>query len=472
MTRRQARAIALVLLVIGGHALAAEPAAKKEEKPKEPDWSNALKNIPIGPFRLDIGGSVRLRYEYQNDFNQQRYADERRGFSRDGFLLQRTRLDFNLRFAEQARLYVELQDARVYGSDFRTDDFDWRLYSCPYRNPLDLRQAYLEWLHIGGTPFGFKIGRQAIFYADNRIWGPGEWGNAGRYTWDAVKLIADTPLAEVHGILANRIRYDPHSFDEHDSSLDAYGIYAMLKGLPFRLDLFWLRKRTRPNQLYNAKGDRLDLDTGTVGFYVDGKLGKRWDYGGTLAHTFGDRKVLSAAGKVKSDDGVRAWGANARLGYTFDLPWQPRIGLEYSYGSGDARPNDGRYGAFDGAFGAIDAYYGRMNFLSWMNMHDYQLSLSARPVKKLKVSLDYHIFRLDKARDAWYWCSGRPARQDATGKAGRDLAQEIDLIVNYKYSRHWEFMAGYCHFFPGTFMKRTGASPDADWFFLQTQYSF
>ena len=183
------------------------------------------------------------------------------------------------------------------------------------------RQAYLEWLHIGGSPFGIKIGRQAIIYADNRVWGPGEWGNVGRYTWDAVKLIADTPLAEVHGIFANRVRYDPHSFDEHDSSLDAYGVYAMVKKLPFRLDLFWLHKRTRPDQLFNAKGDRLDLDTHTVGFCVDGKLGKGWDYGGTLAHTFGDREIRKATGELASDDEVRAWGANARLGYTFDLPW-------------------------------------------------------------------------------------------------------------------------------------------------------
>ncbi len=152
---------------------------------------------------------------------------------------------------------------------------------------------------------------------------------------------------------------------------------------------------------------------------------------------------------MKSDDEVRAWGANARLGYTFDHPWQPRIGVEYSYASGDARPNDGRHGTFDGGFGAIDAYYGRMNFLPWMNLHDCQLSLSCKPIKKAKL-----------------------ARQDPTGKAGRDLGQELDLILNYRHSRHWEFMAGCCHFFPGAFIERTGLSPKADWFFFQTQYSF
>ena len=422
-----------------------------------------LKDIPIGPFRLDVGGSVRYRYEHQDDFNVQRYADTRRGFQSDDFLLQRTRLEFTLRMGEEARAFVQLQDARVYDSDFKTDDFNWRLYSCPYRNPLDVRQAYVEWLHIGGSPFGLKIGRQAIFYGDNRVWGPGEWGNVGRYTWDAVKLIADTPAAEIHAIFANRVRYDPGSFDEHDSRLDGYGAYAMVKGLPFRLDLFWLGKRTKPDMVVDSKGTRLDLDTHTVGFAVDGKLGRGWDYGGTLAQTFGRRNGVD----------VRATGGHARLGYTFDHTWQPRIGAEFSYASGDPDPTEGTYRTFDGAFGGIDTTkYGWMNFFCWMNIQDYEATFSFKPTRKAKVAAEYHFFRLDEAKDAWYWSSGRPARQDATGKSGSNVGEELDLVLTYDFSKRLKAMVGYCHFFPGRFLRRTGASPGADWFFIQTLYSF
>jgi len=448
-----------MLFALAASAVPGALEGEKAKKPRKLHWSDALKDIPLGPFRLDIGGSVRFRYEYSNDFNKQRYADDRKpGFHTDHFMLHRTRLDFNLRFGEEARLYVELQDARAYGSDFRKDDF---VIGCPYWNPVDLRQAYVEMLHIGGTPFGIKVGRQKIHYGDNRIWGPGEWGNVGRYTWDAVKLILDTEAAEVHGIFANRIEYDPHSFDEHDHHLEAFGVYAMVKQLPFRLDIFWVGKRTRPEMVVNAKGATVDLDTHTCGFYIDGKLG-RWDYGGTLAHTRGER----------NDADVDAWGANARLGYTFAHPWQPRLGVEYSYASGDPDPADGDWQTFDGVFGAIDRVYGRINFFAWMNLEDYQASFSLKPVKKAKVSLEYHFFRLDEARDGWYWCSGRAARQDATGRSGSTVGQEIDLIVSYKHSQRLKFMAGYAHFFPGTFIKRTGSSPDADWCFAQTMYSF
>ena len=462
MAGRRAAATLLALTALGGWTAAGTAPESTGRKHKRSHWSDGLKGIPLGSFRLDVGGSVRLRYEYRSDFSQQRYADRRTAdLRRDGFLLQRTRLELTVRFAEEARAFVQLQDARAYGSDFRKDDFPVVIHSCPFWNPLDLRQAYLEWRHIGGTPLGVKIGRQAIFYGDNRIWGPGEWGNVGRYAWDAVKLILDTEVAEVHAIAASRVRFDPHGFDEHNHRLDAFGAYAMVKHLPFRLDLFWVGKRTRPDMVVNAKGATVDLDTHTCGFHLDGKAG-RWDFGGTLAHTRGDRDGLD----------VDAWGANARLGYTFDHPWQPRLGVEFSYASGDDDPTDGDWQTFDGVFGAIDRVYGRINFFSWMNLEDYQASFSLQPVKKAKVSVDYHFFRLDEARDGWYWCSGRAARQDATGGSGSTVGHEIDLIVSYRHSQHLRFMAGYARFFPGTFIERTGPSPDADWAFVQAQYTF
>ncbi len=38
---------------------------------------------------------------------------------------------------------------------------------------------------------GLKAGRQSVSYADNRVFGPGNWGNVGRYWWDVVKLTLD-----------------------------------------------------------------------------------------------------------------------------------------------------------------------------------------------------------------------------------------------------------------------------------------
>jgi len=427
----------------------------------KPHWSDLLKNIPLGPYRLDIGGSLRLRFENPDDFNIQRYADQRKStFVRDGFVLHRSRVDFDLRLNGRSRFYAQFQDSRVYDSDLGKDDFT---LGCPYWNSFGLRQMFIEHRHINDTPFGLKVGRQSIFYGDNRIWGPGEWGNVGRYTWDAVKLIAETKPAEVHFIYARRVSYDDGRFvDNHDANLDALGVYAMFNNLPYKLDLFWLSKLTDPHIIVGKNGATADLRTHTVGVYVDGKFASRWDYHSTFAHTFGER----------NDARVEAYGANSRLGYTFATPWQPCLAAEYSFASGDSDPDDGLYRTFDGAFGAVDRMYGRMNLFSWMNIHDFQLSYSIKPTVRTAVSLDHHWFYLDEARDAWYYCNGRSQRRDPTGRAGRAVGREIDLVISHKHNDHVKFQTGYAHFFPGGFLKKTGPAPDADWFFFQVLYSF
>ena len=124
-------------------------------------------------------------------------------------------------------------------------------------------------------------------------------------------------------------------------------------------------------------------------------------------------------------------------------------------------------------FGGTDTTkYGWMNFFCWMNIQDYEATFSFKPTRKAKIAAEYHFFRLDEAKDAWYWSSGRPARQDATGKAGSNVGQELDLVLTYDFSKRLKAMVGYCHFFPGPFLRSTGASPGADWFFVQTLYTF
>jgi hypothetical protein len=114
-----------------------------------------------------------------------------------------------------------------------------------------------------------------------------------------------------------------------------------------------------------------------------------------------------------------------------------------------------------------------MNFLSWMNLEDYQATFSVKPRKDLMVWLDYHFFRLAEAKDAWYWASGRPARRDATGNSGSDLGQEVDLLARWQVTKNLELFTGYAHFFTGGFIRNTpGSERDANWFFTQANYKF
>jgi hypothetical protein len=420
-------------------------------------WYDWLKNRHIGCWSLDIGGSLRHRFEHQDNFQVRRYGDP--DAPTDTFLLQRFRLEADLRHENDWRFFVQMQDARPFGTIFSPEDF---ALATPYWNPFDLRQAYLERQPDEDRPLGLHVGRQVIFYRDTRVWGPGEWGNVGRYSWDGARLLLETPAARVDLIYAQRVLTLPDRFDVDHYPFHAYGVYARLKDLPVEFDLFYIGKSTYGNDAIRSLGQHEVEDIHSPGFFLDGRWRERWDYGATFAYTMGTREGAP----------VSAYGGNARLGHTWDADWKPRLGVQYSFASGDPDPGSGRDRTFDGLFGAIDSMYGWMNIFAWKNLRDYQATASVKPSDKAEIILDWHYFELDQARDAWYYGNGRPQRWDPTGDSGRRLGHEVDLTLHYRYSDRLRLRAGYSHFFPGTFIRRTGTSPQADWVHLQTMWEF
>jgi len=415
--------------------------------------------------RLNFSGSVRTRYEYLDNFTIRRYAVD----EDDSMLLTRLRLGADLLLRPNFRFYAELQDNRFFSEEFDVHDFP---SSCPYENRLDLRQAFIEAKHLWEEPWGFKIGRQAISYADNRIWGPGDWGNTGRYLWDGAKLYYHTDFITLDAIIAERVLPNALKFDGNHYPYQAYGLYANLPQLkPTKLDMFYTLKRDTHDTTKGESGTG-DANRHTIGAYAKSDLPFGFDGNGTAAYQFGNN----------GEDGVRAYGFTAELGYQIEEVLRPRPYIAYSYASGDSDPSDGRCETFDGVFGAIDQYYGRMNLLSWMNMIDYQCGVAIHPMNKLTLSVDYHRFMLAESRDSWYYGNGNSMRRNKKGLAGRDLGQEIDIIASYsvplgesrlaKVVKKFELMAGYGCFVPGDFIETTGAAGDAHWVFAQAMASF
>jgi len=103
----------------GPVAVRSPSATKPNSQPSH--WSDVFKDLPFLSSKLDVGGSLRYRFENQDNFNTKQYGDPDR--LHDGFLLQRLRLDFDFRFRKDARAFVEMQDSRPYGVDFTKDDF-------------------------------------------------------------------------------------------------------------------------------------------------------------------------------------------------------------------------------------------------------------------------------------------------------------------------------------------------------------
>ena len=410
-----------------------------------------LYSTTLEPAQLDLGFSQRFRYEYLDEFNIKKYGT---GHD-DSVLLSRTRLYLRYTINQGPQLYLEGQDSRFWFSDdIRKGDY---IQKCPYYNEFDLRQAYLDWRKIAGTPFGFKAGRQTIGYGDDRIFGPGNWGNVGRHLWDAAILFWEQKIIKLDLIYGQKILYDWNSFDDDHVDYQAFGAYAQTKPVPgLDMDFFYVLKENKDN---NSGDDELTVQT--AGIYAKSKF-KGADGNISAAYQFGDN----------ANKDISAYMIHAEAGYTVPCRFTPRFSAAFTIGSGDNDPDDNDYGTYDGVFGAVAKYYGRMNLFSGSNLKDSQVGLAVKPYKGISCCIDYHWFRLAEEKDAWYYCNNKVVRQDKTGAAGSDLGEEIDFTVKYKLNPNFELMAGYACFFPGEFVENTGSAEDAHWAFTQVMVSY
>jgi len=398
-------------------------------------------------------GTCRLRGEVQDGFNIRTYGTGRR----EDYLLSRLRLDLDLRWRPLLRVHAQIQDARAVGPSFSDEDFSGG--NNPFHDAFDVNQLYLEVRPSEGI--GLKIGRQALSYGDRRVFGPGDWGNTGRYAWDAVRLELDGSSFSSHWLVGRFVLHDPARWpNPRAGGPTAYASYNSIKNLPFRLDFFYVYKRDGRGSTKGETGTG-DLSSHSAGFRVEGQ-GGGWDYSAMGVGQFG------RWGK----DHIRAHGLTLSLGYTFDGGWKPHVTGQYVLGSGDQNPQDGVHGTFDGLFsGADTVLYGWMNLFFWQNLREFRIDLVLNPAKTLTLRGEVHAFGLDEPKDAWYFPS-RAERRDVTGSSGRRLGYETDLTAGKKFSDRFEVLTGACFFLPGGYVKATGASPTTSWFFLEAMLTF
>jgi hypothetical protein len=415
-----------------------------------------LKDIPVGPFYLDLGANIRLRAEYQSGFDVRRYEPD----TTDRFLLTRIMLDLNLRFDSDRRLFVQFRDAHARGTRLSREDFS---KSNPFEDPLDIRQLYFEWNKIGGSSLDVRIGRQQISYGDQRIFGPGLWGNTGRYAWDAAMLKIKNSRVGIDAWIGRPVRNRPEEWPNREFDAPAAAVvYASVKKLPFRFDVFYAGKYDGKSRTNGESGNG-NLQSHSIGFQIQKPAREGLDF--TAA-------FIGQTGHYGKDR-LRAFGGNAAVGMTFPVKWRPRLAGQFTWGSGDQNPTDGIHGAFDGVFGGADInFYGDLNLFFWANLRDYEWDFHLQPARNMKLMFEHHYFTLDQARDAWYTTGMAPLRLDMAGNSGTALGHEINLRFSWEPIRGFEVLAGWGRFLSGGFVKLTGPSNPASGFFLQTTYGF
>ena len=358
-----------------------------------------------------------------------------------------------LKPADWLTFYVQGQDAREIASD-RADIPG--LLGAEGDNPFDLRQLYVEIGDAKVSPLSLKVGRQVLLYGDQRLIGPLEWSNISR-TFDAVKLrYTGKDGLWVDAFISSVVVIDRFGMDDSDKDSLLSGLYAHIPTLGIQ--------DTELYALYFDDTNRNDhfLTLGTHWKSMPGKLGP-WDY---------ETEFVVQTGTAGGRD-LSAFASYVEAGYTFQQqPWKPRLGLEYSYASGDGNAADGKQGAFQNLFPTNHLHYGLMDAFSWSNIHDIALHLSAKPGAKLTTSLDFHLFWLDDTADTWRRANATTAVRPANAAASNYAGSELDVLVTYAASSHLTLTAGYSHFFAGDYLSDTGTGSDADFVYLMTGIKF
>ncbi len=474
--RRTRAALVLAALVTSPAAAqdAGEPAPEEIERPGfkflryQEDWSvlrdvpaeartfwDPIKYVPLsddGSIWASFGGSMRWRFESWRDFGFGTASDPD-----DSFLLFRALLHADVHLGKNVRGFIEGKTAQSTSRDLpgghRTLDVD----------SLDLQQGFVDltFRFDDGNSLTLRPGRQELLLGKQRLVSPLGWSNTLR-TWDGVSAILQYRKWQVTAFWAQFAAVQKYSFNDPDAQTQLYGVYGTGKlfDTSIDLDLYFLG--------YD-KDDRVTFN-GTTG------TEERYTVGGRLFGPFGkstidyDFEGAYQFGEVGSGD-VSAFMIGSELGWRLPGVWaEPRLFLGFDYASGDNRAG-GDVHTFNQLFPLGHAYLGYIDTIGRQNIAALSGGVSLTPLAKLSVRCAGHFFWRADDDDALYDAGGAVVRAGNLGDA-REVGQEIDLTVGYRFDQHLAAELGYSHFFASSFIEQSGASSDIDFVYVQLGYTF
>jgi len=396
--------------------------------------------------RLRFDLSVRYRFELWNGMNAKNYGDDSPGAIgniNDKILLQRiipgiTYKNKNLTAA------FHLQDSRAFGWSLRNNEYpdlfniretgtESPFYTMnPQEEFFEIYDLYIEYKNLFKN-MTIKAGRQKIFYGDSRIFGPGDWGNTGRWTLDAIKI----------------------SYKKGENFIDVFGggtktHYPETPSLPFTNTEYWgggLYSHFRVTDWLNAEPFFAHKSQGSAEYINTLSINRNW-IGLRLTspenlHVIYDLIYTQEFGKENGKE-INSYGYFLKAGYRFNsLPADPVLSLRYTYASG-GRKDDDVIRTFDPAFGATDKYYGWMNIVQWSNLSDPEIVLELNPFKnRMWVEIKFNRFNVPVPDDVTILGT----MKIQSGK--HHLGNETDIFIRYQPIGNWQFTVASGYFNPG-----------------------
>jgi len=184
--------------------------------------------------------------------------------------------------------------------------------------------------------------------------------------------------------------------------------------------------------------------------------------------------VYDAKGKgAKKDVSVEAFYEHIQFGYTFDLPWNPRILAQYDYASGGASGNTSN--SFDTLFGARRWEYGPTGIFGPFarnNINSPGARVFVTPHRDVSAFAAYRAWWMADSKALW-----QPANLvDPTGKAGDFMGHTLELSARWDAHENIALEGGYACLFKGGFARNAPGAPanhdNVNYLYVQTELRF
>ena len=385
------------------------------------------------PKWLNFEAEERFRYEgYENSSFKQG--------NDDSYLLNRLRLQADLRFGSWFKVVTQAQDARPI------------LENPPYGPPnevrWDLKLAYTEIGDPSKHWFSLRVGRQLINY-NNTLIADSQWRNQGR-SYDAAVVNLQKDRYHLGIFAASAVVPQASGVSPHQEGNNIYGLYGRVENLipksslePFVL---W---RVQPSlvlepALSSKTTGKEDMQTYGVRF--KGRVHDGLNYSAESA---------GEVGNVGAET-FRAWSLSGGTSYEFSaVRTDPRIFTQYDFASGNPTPGDGTHRTFDTLYPTAHDRFGIVDLFGWQNIRAVREGATFMPHRRLSVSGQYLDFWVDSTADAVYNTSGGAIfHGKVTPGTGTYLGQEFDFYSWYELNSHFNIGGGYGRFDGGSFLSQ------------------